>query len=402
MNNEIEEKNKIKIINDLISDIDCLEPLHEWTDDINIFDILRLDRTEIRHSNMLAWLLNPNANHGLGDKLLKKFLIYATTGTDIQIMKGLSPIQIDLMELSDAIVWREKNSIDILLYSEQNKLIFAIENKIGTGEHSDQLNRYRQLLQEEYGEDVRYVLVYLSPDGLEPSDTDNWVSMNYQFVLDELNKLISIYKISEKSKMFIEDYIKAIRRSVIMDQNLKDICTKIYFKHKEALDLIFENKPDILTEITEYIVEFLKDNASKYDIEVWEDYTTNLVRFTPKEISDLYGDMGSGEWTHNGNFIGFEVQNYKDKDLTIKVVLGPIKSEYTNIRQEIFDRAIKNGYKMKGQTLRNKWKTIKTNTLVSSEKLNFGNIKYFDDVIGVPLENYLNNEMPKIVKQLLK
>ena len=36
-----------------------------------MFDVLKISRTEIRHSNMLGWLLNPNENHGMGDVFLK-------------------------------------------------------------------------------------------------------------------------------------------------------------------------------------------------------------------------------------------------------------------------------------------------------------------------------------------
>ena len=31
----------------------------------NIFKVLKLDNHEIRHSNFLAWLLNPKENHNL-------------------------------------------------------------------------------------------------------------------------------------------------------------------------------------------------------------------------------------------------------------------------------------------------------------------------------------------------
>lgn len=37
----------------------------------NIFDVLKIFRTEIRHSNMLAWLLNPNENHGFSDTFIR-------------------------------------------------------------------------------------------------------------------------------------------------------------------------------------------------------------------------------------------------------------------------------------------------------------------------------------------
>ena len=52
-------------------DIDCLNELLPWTGKFNLFDVLRISRTEIRHSNMLAWLLNANENHGMGDAYVK-------------------------------------------------------------------------------------------------------------------------------------------------------------------------------------------------------------------------------------------------------------------------------------------------------------------------------------------
>jgi hypothetical protein len=38
----------------------------------NIFDVLKITSAEIRHSNMLAWLLNPQNPHGFGDSILKE------------------------------------------------------------------------------------------------------------------------------------------------------------------------------------------------------------------------------------------------------------------------------------------------------------------------------------------
>ena len=40
----------------------------------NIFQILRITKNEIRHSNFLSWLLDPNQSHKLGDIFLKRFL----------------------------------------------------------------------------------------------------------------------------------------------------------------------------------------------------------------------------------------------------------------------------------------------------------------------------------------
>ncbi|MEI3416245.1 MAG: PD-(D/E)XK nuclease family protein [Christensenellaceae bacterium] len=72
-NNEISalEQAKFDALQEFLLDIECLDSLTEWTKRFNLFDILKITRTEIRHSNMLAWLLNPNENHGLGDRVLR-------------------------------------------------------------------------------------------------------------------------------------------------------------------------------------------------------------------------------------------------------------------------------------------------------------------------------------------
>ena len=58
-------------LQDFLLDIECLNELQPWTGHFNLFDVLKISRTEIRHSNMLGWLLNPNENHGMGDAFLR-------------------------------------------------------------------------------------------------------------------------------------------------------------------------------------------------------------------------------------------------------------------------------------------------------------------------------------------
>ena len=392
---------KMKAINDLVSDIDCLEPLHEWTNDLNIFSMLKLDRVEIRHSNMLSWLLNPNELHGLNDKLLKKFLIYATKGTNINIMKGLTPVDVDLMNLDDAVVYREKDNIDILIVSESSQLVLAIENKIGSSEHSNQLEKYKTGLLKDYPNNYHFVLIYLTPDGEESSDTDNWISMSYEFILEEISNLINIYKISDKARLYIEDYIKAIRRSVVEDKEIVDICKKIYFKHQEAFDLIFENKPDLISHMSDYIYNYLVENAEKFDINVWDNHTKHYVRFTPNKLSAVCGHMGSGWIANQTNLIGFEFQIYEDSGVNLAVIIGPADSQYEDYRQKLFDVAVKHNYKMKGKTLNNKWKTILSTNFVAKNKLDIKD-EYMEDTIEVPIDNYMNNTLPGIITDLLE
>lgn len=48
--------------------------LPELLGKFNPFRILKIEDYEIRHSNVIAWLLDPKESHGLGTEILSKFI----------------------------------------------------------------------------------------------------------------------------------------------------------------------------------------------------------------------------------------------------------------------------------------------------------------------------------------
>ncbi len=79
---------------------------------------------------------DPHANHGLGDRVLRGFF-------------GL--ITPDLpSDYSGFRTRREEQWIDLLVFSKREKFVICIENKIDTGEHDDQLSRYKQYVEDVY------------------------------------------------------------------------------------------------------------------------------------------------------------------------------------------------------------------------------------------------------------
>ncbi len=126
---------------------DDLERLESLLHQFNIFEAVGMVRQEIRHSHFLAFLLNPSASHGLKDIFLKAFLkrILAQSAN-----ATVSPIAVDVANLADTQVRREWKNIDILLVSPTSQIVCAIENKVDSGEHSNQLQRYRQIVQQEF------------------------------------------------------------------------------------------------------------------------------------------------------------------------------------------------------------------------------------------------------------
>jgi hypothetical protein len=63
------------------------------------------------------------------------------TGFDL-IYKHRPDLRPQIRIVVEEIVLREWQRIDILLLDEDHRLATIIKNKIGTGEHSDQLSRY--------------------------------------------------------------------------------------------------------------------------------------------------------------------------------------------------------------------------------------------------------------------
>lgn len=240
-------------LQNFLLDIGCLDELLPWTGKFNMFDVLKISRTEIRHSNMLGWLLNPNENHGMGDVFLKGILQRLVENDS----EGRYDVfHVLLMDFYTFSVMREWKNIDILLISTEEKTVIAIENKIGSHEHSNQLNRYRNILEKEYP-DYNRMLVFLTPDGEKPSDVENWDVLTYSDVIDVLEETNSQIKVLPDVDLMIKNYIDVVRRDIVEDQQLIDICNKIYNKHKKALDLIFENRIDGRTQVSDAIKDTL-------------------------------------------------------------------------------------------------------------------------------------------------
>lgn len=298
------EKDNMKALKEFLLDIECLDPLAEWTRKFNLFDILKISRVEIRHSNMLAWLLNPNENHGLGDSILRGIIQLATTGTDDEVFENL------LMDCGDFTVYREWHHIDILAVSDLRKFVLCIENKIDSGEHDNQLKRYQHQLEEAYP-DYKKMLIYLSPDGYESSDPNNWTSIGYQEILYIVEKAKRRTKLLPESELLVTNYLDTIRRDIVGDDKLKKICAEIYAKHQKALDLIFENRPNKFTMVADILRAWAVQKSEEGTIEYVPDKSNNTyIRFKTKTMTEIIPDAQNAQsgWG-TSNYYFYEIRN---------------------------------------------------------------------------------------------
>lgn len=328
MNKENEEA-----IKEFLLDIDCLEALSKWSEKFNLFDVLKISRTEIRHSNMLAWFLNPDENHGFGDKILKGFVqfVIKNNSDDEDIFSTL------LMDYHDFIIQREWHNIDLLAISDESKFILCIENKIDSGEHDDQLNRYRKIIEEHYPNYKKYY-IFLSPTGIESSDPEYWIPMSYQDVLDIIEKNKSQLEVSTDIKILVENYIEIIKRDILKDEELAKICRDIYFKHQKALDLIYENRPDKASGLFEIITKWAAEKESENKLIFCRDFTTKSIsRFRTEKMDKLIpeSEKPNSGWKSKNHYF-YEIQNSEGKEISMKFVLN--SDNITTEQKELFER----------------------------------------------------------------
>jgi len=93
-----------------------LEALDARLKRFNIFDVLKVSHAELRHSNMLAWLLDPAGSHGLGDAFVRRFLSRLLRDKP-EIAVSLTPVRVELMDFDDVEVLREWHNVDVLVRS---------------------------------------------------------------------------------------------------------------------------------------------------------------------------------------------------------------------------------------------------------------------------------------------
>lgn len=204
----------------------------------NIFDALRISDVEIRHSNFLAFLLDPAESHGQGQLFLKAILMDLFKNAPQHF--PLSPIDLDGTDLRGVEVRREWNHIDLLITCVEPRFAVVIENKVWSQEHSDQLSRYQESVAK-HCTDLPALYFYMTPDGDKPSE-DVWRPYSYASIHRVLKRVRDSNQtaIGDEVLVFLDHYLNLLGTRFMKDEKLDELCQRIYKNHRQALDLIWE------------------------------------------------------------------------------------------------------------------------------------------------------------------
>ena len=239
----------------------------------NLFSILNIERYELKHSALIANLLDPKGSHGCGDAFLRAFF-------EIALKERAYPFEDCTLPDSytehyiGPIAGDTGGRIDILVESSYYYRLI-IENKIYAGDQDKQLIRY-----DNYGktdlEADRYLLVYLTLFGNEASEGStakgsakevDYLCLSYaEDILRWLEQCVRLAYDKPLVRESLNQYIRTIKQLTYQDMNQENIpkIIDLAVDHPEVVATL-SSKLDAIAQgiIEKYIFPELRKYADK-------------------------------------------------------------------------------------------------------------------------------------------
>lgn len=316
----------------------------------NVFRILGLQTSEVRmHSAFIAELLNPNGDHGLGDKFLQVFIQDVIKKNDSFFIfdpkSAKVAVEYNIGELSED--GERGGRIDLIIRDNDGQTII-IENKIYADDQHRQLSRYFKYAKEDLKlADEKIKLIYLalkvgdapSKDSLG-NDVFDYTCISYESeILSWLKKCLAISALFPIVRETIRQYILNLNNIIPTMENNEELLKTILDSEtnlRTALAVMNSGlRKRIINDFIEELRELAKEEGMEFDakprfadlaprcyatVSFWlKDYP--CARFTiqqgstevwygidttgnPKEIKliQLYDDPSSIIWPHGNSY----------------------------------------------------------------------------------------------------
>lgn len=321
-----------QLLEKLVVENEDLERLESLLDRFNIFEATGSVRHELRHSDFLAYLLDPRMNHGLGEVLLVRLLQEVIRSATITV-PNVTALDLELWNLGGSWAMREWRGIDILVVSENNdhKLVVLIENKIDSGEHSNQLERYHEIIDQHYKEHS-IIPIFLTPNGEEPSDK-RYLPLSYTTVCQVIERVAENRRSTLGAEVYtlMAHYTEMLRRHIMSESEIAKLCERIYRKHQRALDLIYEYRPNKQAQMRDFLERFLRERAPDLGLVLYASSQGRLRFGVIAWDTSLLKAVATNE-----NILWFEISDMPLK-VQLKLVIG---SGDENIRQRLLDTVL--------------------------------------------------------------
>lgn len=140
----------------------------EKKENYNVFELYSMERLEKYHTRFISDLLNPKGSHEMGDVFLNLFydVIHNSLEDNKSEKRVAIPLPTENPSVQEEIRVTSKSQMDIYI-KDTCGVQMCIENKIGTSDHHNQLQRYRKYM---HDNGSSAMLLYLTPWGDFPNE----------------------------------------------------------------------------------------------------------------------------------------------------------------------------------------------------------------------------------------
>lgn len=226
-----------------------LDRISGYLNRFNPIRIMRMENMEIRHSAILAWLLDPTGTHGFDDKFLKAFLAQALFGQGAT--NKPTALDVSQADLRDAEVRREKSNIDLFVASASNGWAFVIENKFHSKQHSGQLKRYIDHAKAEAEISglefrIRGIFLTLHDEAPDEEAKSSYVPLRYEAICKIIDNLLNggDVKTSVEVRQFLHHYLEIIKDAAGMSEEqrtMEALAKDLYRSHRAVLEFVMRH-----------------------------------------------------------------------------------------------------------------------------------------------------------------
>lgn len=265
----------------------------------NLFEAVGMTHQEIRHSQTLSFLFDPNSPHGLGVRPLQLFL-------------KLAALHRETLEsevcFEGAYVLTEYRNIDLLIVLPVERQLVLVENKVWANERDNQLSDYQNLIASDpQFQGWQSSGVFLSPTGRSGS-TDlgdgYWQSCSYEQIVELLKQLSPQ---DPEVALLVLHYQRMLEKHIMGNPDLRKQAQILYEAHKDAFDFVFANRPKGGFERAK---EHLAEQLDVSELFERVGGLGGILRFKPSRWLRSTNLPRNAGW--DGNFILFELSQSKN------------------------------------------------------------------------------------------
>jgi hypothetical protein len=188
-------------------------------------------------------------------------------------------------------------------------------------------------------------------------------------------------------------YTTMLRRYIVSDSEIAELCRKLYREHQEALDLIYEHRPDLQYDLSDMLKELVVETAPTAGL-VLDHSTKTYIRFAVEDWDQFPAHLSGHGWVPSDRILVFEFKNRSDS-LSLNLIIGPGPQP---VREGIH-QALQGQpelFNLAGGSTNEKYKTVYKKTILTSRDYEEGDWDSLEAKVRRRWHQFLDEDLPRI------